>query len=174
MEIRGRKLKKIIDRKEIKKRLRELAREIEETFREDFVAVGLLKGSFIFIADLVREFKSPVTVDFIWVSSYGSSMESQRHVRVLKDLETDVEGKRVLLVDDILDTGHTLKEVKDLLRLKGAKSVKVCVLLDKKERREVNIKADFVGFEVPNMFFVGYGLDWAEQGRNLKDIYAVE
>ncbi len=174
MKIKGRKLKKVISSKDIKKRLKELAAQIERALGNDFVVVGLLKGSFIFMADLVREFKKPVILDFIWTSSYGSSMESQRHVRVLKDLEMDIEGKNILLVDDILDTGYTLKEVKEILEVKGAKSVSVCVLLDKKERREVDIEADFVGFEVPNVFLVGYGLDWSEEGRNLRDIYSIE
>ncbi len=174
MKIKGRKLKKLITSKEIKKRIKELATDIEKALGNEFVVVGLLKGSFIFVADLVRELKKPVILDFIWVSSYGSNMESQRHVRLLKDLEMDIEGRNVLLVDDILDTGYTIREVKEILKVKGAKSVSVCVLLDKKGRREVDIEADFVGFEVPNMFLVGYGLDWAEEGRNLKDIYAVE
>lgn len=135
--------------------------------------MSLLKGAFVFTADLIRCFNLPVHVDFMWVSSYGSSQESQGHIKVVKDLERDIEGLRVLLVDDILDTGYTLAEVYRLLELKGAKEVRTCVLLDKKERRRVDFRADFVGFEVPNLFLVGYGLDWDEEGRNLRGIYAV-
>lgn len=135
--------------------------------------VGLLKGAFVFTADLIRSFTLPVQVDFMWVSSYGSSQESQGHIKIVKDLDRDLEGLRLLLVDDILDTGYTLAEVYRLLQLKGAKEIKTCVLLDKKERRRADFNADFVGFEVPNLFLVGYGLDWDEEGRNLRSIYAV-
>lgn len=135
--------------------------------------VGLLKGAFVFTADLIRSFTLPVQVDFMWVSSYGSSQESQGHIKIVKDLDRDLEGLRLLLVDDILDTGYTLAEVYRLLQLKGAKEIKTCVLLDKKERRKADFSADFVGFEVPNLFLVGYGLDWDEEGRNLRSIYAV-
>lgn len=146
---------------------------MQECFSEPFLVVSLLKGAFVFTADLIRNFTLPVQVDFMWVSSYGSSQESQGHVKVVKDLDRDIDGLRVLLVDDILDTGHTLMEVYRLLNLKGAKDVKTCVLLDKKERRKVAFEADFVGFQVPNLFLVGYGLDWDEEGRNLRGIYAV-
>ncbi len=174
MEIKGRKLRKVISHQEIAKKVKELARRIEREMGDDFVVVGLLKGSFIFMADLVRQFRKPVLLDFMWVSSYGSSQQSSGHVEVIKDVGMDIEGKKVLLVDDILDTGYTLREVVQILRVKGAKEVKLCVLLDKRGRRKVDIEADFVGFEVPDVFLVGYGLDWAEEGRNLKDVYAVE
>ncbi len=174
MEIRGRKLRKVISQEEIAEKVKELALRIEEEMGNDFVVIGLLKGSFIFVADLVRHFSRPVLVDFMWVSSYGSSQQSSEHVEVIKDVGMDIGGKKVLLVDDILDTGYTLREVTQILKVKGAKEVKLCVLLDKKERRKVEIEADFVGFEVPNLFLVGYGLDWAEEGRNLRDVYAVE
>ena len=146
---------------------------MQECFSEPFLVVSLLKGAFVFTADLIRNFTLPVQVDFMWVSSYGSSRESQGHIKVIKDLDRDIEGRRVLLVDDIIDTGHTLMEVYRLLNLKGAKDVKTCVLLDKRERRKVAFEADFVGFQVPNLFLVGYGLDWDEEGRNLRGIYAV-
>lgn len=101
-------------------------------------------------------------------------MESSGTIRILKDLEIDVEGKEVLLVDDILDTGLTMKEIYEFLKMKNPKTLKTCVFLDKKERRKVDFKADFVGFEVPDKFLVGYGLDWGEYGRNLSEIYIVE
>ncbi|MCS7278056.1 MAG: hypoxanthine phosphoribosyltransferase [Aquificaceae bacterium] len=173
MQIKGRPLKLLISEEEIAKRVKELAQEVQECFSEPFLVVSLLKGAFVFTADLIRNFTLPVQVDFMWVSSYGSSQESQGHVKVVKDLDRDIDGLRVLLVDDILDTGHTLMEVYRLLNLKGAKDVKTCVLLDKKERRKVAFEADFVGFQVPNLFLVGYGLDWDEEGRNLRGIYAV-
>ncbi|MFN3265193.1 MAG: hypoxanthine phosphoribosyltransferase, partial [Aquificaceae bacterium] len=160
MEIKGRKLKLLISEEKLLQRIKELAREIEEGFGRDFLVVSLLKGAFVFTADLIRSFKFPVQVDFMWVSSYGSSQESQGHIKVVKDLERDIEGLKVLLVDDILDTGYTLAEVYRLLQLKGAKEIKTCVLLDKRERRKVPFEADFIGFEVPNLFLVGYGLDW--------------
>ncbi len=175
-KIRGKALSLLIGQEELRKRVKELARTIEEDFREaeEIYAVGLLKGAFIFLADLVREIKKPVKVDFLWVSSYGDSMESSGAVKIVKDLEMDIEGKEVVLVDDILDTGHTLKEIYEFLKMKNPKTLKTCVLLDKKGRRKVDFEADYVGFEVPNKFLVGYGLDWGELGRNLPAIYAVE
>lgn len=163
----------LIPEEKLLERVKELAREIERSYTEPFLVVSLLKGAFIFTADLIRCFSIPVQVDFMWVSSYGSSQESQGHVKVIKDLDRDIEGLNLLLVDDILDTGYTLDEVYKLLKLKGAKNIKTCVLLDKRERRKVPFEADFVGFEVPNLFLVGYGLDWDEEGRNLRGIYAV-
>jgi len=176
MEIRGKKLTLLIGEEEIKKRVKELARELEESFegKEPPLFVGLLKGSFIFLADLVREVKKPVVVDFMRVSSYGSGTESSGEVKILKEPEESLEGREVVLVDDILDTGYTLKAVKEFLLSKKPASLKTCVLLDKKERRKVDFEADLVGFEVPDEFLVGYGLDWGELGRNLKGIYAVE
>ncbi len=163
----------LIPEEKLLERVKELAREIERSYTEPFLVVSLLKGAFIFTADLIRCFSVPVQVDFMWVSSYGSSQESQGHVKVIKDLDRDIEGLNLLLVDDILDTGYTLDEVYKLLKLKGAKNIKTCVLLDKRERRKVLFEADFVGFEVPNLFLVGYGLDWDEEGRNLRGVYAV-
>lgn len=163
----------MIPEEKLLQRVKELAREIEGSFGRDFLVISLLKGAFVFTADLIRSFDFPVQVDFMWVSSYGSSQESQGHIKVVKDLERDIEGLEVLLVDDILDTGYTLAEVYRLLQLKGAREIRTCVLLDKKERRKVPFEADFVGFEVPNLFLVGYGLDWDEEGRNLRGIYAV-
>ncbi len=175
-EIRGRKLSLLIEERDIKRRVRELAREIEEEFRnsEELVVVGLLKGAFVFVADLVRQIDMPLKIDFMWVSSYGQSMESSGSIKIIKDIDMDIEGKSVLLVDDILDTGLTLKEVHEFLRIKNPAKLKTCVFLDKRERRKVDFTADFIGFKVPDKFLVGYGLDWGELGRNLPDIYSVE
>ncbi len=174
MHIKGKPLRLLIPKERIKERIRELAREIEGDLGENFVVVSLLKGSFVFTADLIRAFSVPVKVDFMWVSSYGSLQESSGSVRILQDLSMDIKAKKVLLVDDILDTGYTLKKVVEFMKEKEPSVLKVCVLLDKKERRKVELKADYVGFEVPDKFLVGYGLDWDEEGRNLKGIYAVD
>ncbi|HIQ31403.1 MAG TPA: hypoxanthine phosphoribosyltransferase [Aquifex aeolicus] len=174
--IRGRELRLLIREEEIRDRVRELGKAISEDFRgsEGLVVVGLLKGAFVFVADLIREIEVPLGVDFLWVSSYGQSMESEGRLKVLKDLDSDIEGKDVLLVDDILDTGITLAKVCDLLKGRKPSRLKTCVLLDKKGRRRVAFEPDYVGFEVPNLFLVGYGLDWGEAGRQLRSIYAVE
>jgi hypoxanthine phosphoribosyltransferase len=174
MHIKGRSLSLLIPEEKIKERIKELAREIEKDLGENFVVVSLLKGSFVFTADLIREFSVPVKVDFMRVSSYGSSQESSGNVRILQDLSMDIKDKKVLLVDDILDTGYTLKKVVEFLREKEPSVLKGCVLLDKKDRRKVGLKVDYVGFEVPDKFLVGYGLDWDEEGRNLRGIYAVD
>jgi hypoxanthine phosphoribosyltransferase len=175
--IRGKRLSPLIDEDSVSRRVKELAQQIEEEFSRsegEPVVVGLLKGAFIFVADLVREMRIPVVVDFLWVSSYGQSMESSGVIKVVKDLDTDIEGRWVLLVDDILDTGLTLKEIHSFLRSKKPAVLKTCVFLEKEGRKRVDFQPDYLGFKVPNKFLVGYGLDWGELGRNLKGIYAVE
>ncbi|MEZ0360587.1 MAG: hypoxanthine phosphoribosyltransferase [Hydrogenobacter sp.] len=174
LSVKGKKLRLVIDQEAIKKRVEELAQEIDRDMGEPFIAVGLLKGSFIFLADLIRSVSLPVKVDFMWVSSYGSGTVSEGHVRVLKDISMNIQGEKVLLVDDILDTGYTLKEIIQILKMREPKILKTCVLLDKYERRKVEVKVDYTGFYVPDAFLVGYGLDWDEEGRNLRGIYAVE
>ncbi|MCX7760698.1 MAG: hypoxanthine phosphoribosyltransferase [Hydrogenothermaceae bacterium] len=175
MQIKGRDLELIISESQIKSRIRELAKEIDTAFEgEDIYAVGILKGSFIFYADLVRELKNKVYIDFMQVSSYGTGMESFGEVIFIKDMSVDIKDKSVLIVDDIIDTGRTLKALVEALSLRHPKKLKTVVLLDKKERREVDYDADFVGFVIPDIFVVGYGLDWAEEGRNLKEIYGVK
>ena len=172
--LRGKRLELLIPEEEIKRRVSQLAEEVEKFFPpdEELIVIGLLKGSFVFVSDLVREFKRPVFVDFMAVSSYRGT-ESSGNVEVKKDLDMDVKGKNVLLVDDILDTGRTFKKVLELLKTREPKELKTCVLLDKPSRRVVDISADFVGFEIPDHFVVGYGLDWDEMGRNLRGIYRV-
>lgn len=174
LKIKGRELKLLITEDDIKRKVKELADSIKREFKdEDILAVGILKGSFIFFADLVRELGQNVKVDFIVVSSYFDGMESSQNIIFKKDLGVDIRDKTVLLVDDIIDTGRTLKEIVNTLKERNPKNIKTCVLLDKKERREVDYNADFVGFEIPDKFVVGYGLDWAEEGRTLKNIYYV-
>jgi len=160
---------KMISAKAIAARIEALAREIETTYRdtEKLVVVGLLRGSFVFIADLVREIDLPLEVDFLEASSYGNSTESSREVRILKDLRGEIAGRDVLVVEDIVDTGHTLHHVVNLLKSRQPARLNTIALLDKPTRREVNIKADWTGFEIPDEFVVGYGIDYAQNNRNL-------
>jgi hypoxanthine phosphoribosyltransferase len=160
---------KMISAKAIAARIEDLAREIEAHYTgvEKLVVVGLLRGSFIFIADLVRELDMNIEVDFIEASSYGDSTESSREVRILKDLRSGIEGRHVLVVEDIVDTGFTMTHVTALLQQRNPASLRTIVLLDKPTRREVEIRADWTGFEIPDEFVVGYGIDYAQRNRNL-------
>jgi hypoxanthine phosphoribosyltransferase len=160
---------KMISAKSIAARIEELSHEIEAAYAgtDKLIVVGLLRGSFVFIADLVRELDLNVEVDFLEASSYGDSTESSREVRILKDLRGEIAGRDVLLVEDIVDTGFTLKHVVALLKTRKPKLLKTIALLDKPTRREVAIKADWTGFEIPDEFVVGYGIDFAQRNRNL-------
>lgn len=159
----------MISAKSIAARVEVLAREITAHFSgtDKLVVVGLLRGSFVFIADLVRELDLPVEVDFLEASSYGDGMHSSREVRILKDLRGEIAGRDVLLVEDIVDTGFTLSHVIHLLTTRAPARLKVCALLDKPTRREVAVRADWTGFEIPDEFVVGYGIDYAQRNRNL-------
>ena len=159
----------MISAKSIAARIEELVVEIEAEFAgtDKLVVIGLLRGSFVFIADLVRELDLPIEVDFLEVSSYGDAMESSREVRILKDLRGTIEGKDVLIVEDIVDTGHTMNNVTHHLETRNPARLKSIALLDKPSRREVNFKADYTGFEIPDEFVVGYGIDYAQRNRNL-------
>jgi len=162
----------LIAETEIKARINHLAKEITHHFKdtEKLVVIGLLRGSFIFIADLVRCLNLPLEVDFITASSYGDEMESSRQVRILKDLETNIKDRDVLVVEDIIDTGHTLYQVMDILRTRQPASLKICTLLNKPSRREIAVDIDWVGFDIPDEFVIGYGIDYAQQGRNMPHI----
>jgi hypoxanthine phosphoribosyltransferase len=165
----------LISAKAIAARVEALAKEIS-TFYADtdkLVVVGLLRGSFIFIADLVREIHLPVEVDFLEASSYGNSTVSSKEVRILKDLRGEIAGRDVLVVEDIIDTGHTLKHVLEILNTRHPRRVEVCALLNKPSRREVDVQAKWVGFDIPDRFVVGYGIDYAQRNRNLPHIGAV-
>jgi len=166
---------RLISAKRIAARIEALSQEIEAEFAgtEKLVVVGLLRGSFIFIADLVRELDLPVEVDFVETSSYGNAMNSSREVRILKDLRGDIAGRDVLVVEDIVDTGHTLAHVLTLLQSREPARLKTIALLDKPSRREADIRADWIGFEIPDEFVVGYGIDYAQRDRNLPYIGAV-
>jgi hypoxanthine phosphoribosyltransferase len=159
----------MISAKTIAARIEALCEEIQREFADtqQLVVVGLLRGSFVFIADLVRELDLPLEVDFLEASSYGDSTESSREVRILKDLRGAIEGRDVLVVEDIVDTGHTMAHVTALLRSRKPHRLMSIALLDKPSRREVDIKADWVGFEIPDEFVVGYGIDFAQRDRNL-------
>lgn len=159
----------MISAKAIAARVEELAREITRAFAgtDKLVVVGLLRGSFVFIADLVREIDLPVEVDFLEASSYGNAMESSREVRILKDLRGEIAGRDVLVVEDIVDTGFTLHHVLRLLKNREPRRLEVCALLDKPSRREVPIRATWTGFTIPDEFVVGYGIDYAQRDRNL-------
>ncbi len=158
----------MISAKAIAARIETLCREIQSEFAgtEKLTVVGLLRGSFVFIADLVRELDLPIEVDFLEASSYGDGMESSREVRILKDLRGAIEGRDVLVVEDIVDTGHTLHHVRNLLMTREPARLKTIDLLDKPSRREVDMKADWIGFEIPDEFVVGYGIDFAQRDRN--------
>lgn len=159
----------MISAKAIAARVEALAKEIEAAFAgtDKLVVVGLLRGSFVFIADLVRELDLPVEVDFLEASSYGDGMESSREVRILKDLRGEIAGRDVLVVEDIVDTGFTLSHVLHLLRAREPRRLETIALLDKPSRREVEITATWTGFRIPDEFVVGYGIDFAQRNRNL-------
>ena len=162
----------LISEPEIKARINHLAKEISDTYKnsDQLVVIGLLRGSFIFIADLVRRLNLPVEVDFITVSSYGNEMESSRQVRIIKDLETSIKNRDVLVVEDIIDTGHTLAQVLQIMQTRKPKSLSVCTLLNKPSRREIEVTVRWTGFDIPDEFVIGYGIDYAQQGRNLPHI----
>ncbi|CAM3795974.1 hypoxanthine phosphoribosyltransferase [Rahnella victoriana] len=160
----------MISEEEVKTRIAELGREITEHYRHsgsEMVLVGLLRGSFMFMADLCRAVDVPHEVDFMTASSYGNGMSTTRDVKILKDLDEDIRGKDVLIVEDIIDSGNTLSKVREILQLRGPKSLAICTLLDKPERREVDVKVEYVGFPIPDEFVVGYGIDYAQRYRHL-------
>lgn len=160
----------MISEQEIAKRIAELGQQITNDYREsgsDMVLVGLLRGSFMFMADLCRKIEVSHEVDFMTASSYGSGMSTTRDVKILKDLDEDIRGKDVLIVEDIIDSGNTLSKVREILRLRQPKSLAICTLLDKPERREVDVAVEYVGFTIPDKFVVGYGIDYAQRYRHL-------
>lgn len=168
-------LRPLFTKEEIDRAVKRLASSIESDFDdEEILFVCLLKGSFVFLSDLIRCIKNPSQVDFMRVSSYGTAMKSKGEVTITKDLEEDIEGKNVIIVEDIIDSGLTLKIIKEMLLQRRPKSLKICALLDKKARREVEMEGDYVGLTIDDGFVVGYGIDFAERYRNLPDICVVE
>lgn len=165
----------LISQKEIETKVIELAKKIEMDYKnQEVLIVGVLKGGFVFVSDLVRNINLDLSLDFIAVSSYGMSTESSGVVKINKDIEMDLTGKNVIIVEDIIDTGLTLKYIKEYLSGKNAKSVRICTLLDKPSRRKCNVDVDYVGFEIEDLFIVGYGIDCKEKYRNLPYIAYVQ
>lgn len=165
----------LFSREEIDQRVKELGAVISKEYKDkDLVVISLLRGSFIFTADLVRELSIPVNVDFITTASYGHEEVTTGNVDIVHDLRTDVKGKDILIVDDIIDSGYTLRKVMEHLKLKQSNSVKICVMLDKPTRRKVDLEPDYVGFSIPDVFIVGYGLNYGDHYRNIPYIFTFE
>ena len=158
----------LITEDELKAKIKELAARIRADYEgKDLVLVGVLKGAVMFMVDLARAVQLPLEVDFMAVSSYGASTESSGVVRIIKDLDSSIEGRDILVVEDIVDTGLTLKYIKDNLLTREPASLRICALLNKLKERKADVEIDYVGFELPDRFVVGYGLDYAENYRNL-------
>lgn len=162
-------LEKILFTEEqIQTRIKEIAAQIDKDYAgETPVVVGILKGCFMFFADLVRQMKTNIEIDFMSISSYGNNTKSSGEVKMIKDLDRTIEGRHVIIIEDIIDTGYTLKYLMTTLSARNPKSIRLCTLLDKKSRREVDVKPDYVCFDVGDEFVVGYGLDYAQLYRNL-------
>lgn len=158
----------LITEENIKMKVQELGKEICRDYAgQDLLVVGILKGAIMFMSDLVRAINLPLNIDFMAVTSYGKSTESSGAVRILKDLDSSIEGRNVLIVEDIVDTGLTLKYLTENLSARAPKSVRICTFLNKPERRKVEVDVHYTGFVIPDEFVVGYGLDFAEKYRNL-------
>lgn len=166
--------KVVISEEDIQKKVRELGRLITEDYRDedDIVVVSLLKGSFIFTADITRAMDLLTQIEFMTTSSYGDGYESSGKVKIVNDLEANIEGRNVLVVDDILDTGNTMSAIIEHLKKRNPKTLRSCVLLDKPDRREVEIEADYVGFRIPDLFIVGYGLNYKDYYRDVPYIFS--
>lgn len=169
------KLKLILDYEQIQQKIKELAEKIEKDFNdESIVFIGILKGAFVFLADLVKNIKNPnIEIDFVRLRSYGMSDTSSGKVEIIKDIELPLKDKNVIIVEDIVDTGITLNFLLNHLKKFSPKIIKICTLIDKKERREKKVPIDYIGFEIKKGFLVGYGLDYAERYRHLPGIYEV-
>ena len=161
----------LISEADVRSRINELGAEITHFYQQQaidkLIVVGLLRGSFMFMADLVRELKLPVEVEFMTTSSYGAGMTSNHDVKITKDLEGDIRNEHVLIVEDIIDTGYPLEKVRSILNLRDPASLAICTLLDKPSRREVEVPVEWIGFSIPDEFVVGYGIDYAQRYRNL-------
>lgn len=168
-------MRTLISREEIQSRVRELAEQITRDYRDrDLVMVGVLKGAFVFLADLARHVDLPLEVDFVAVSSYGKDTKSSGVVRIIKDIDLDIRGRDVILVEDIVDTGLTLSYITDMLRQREPSSLEICALLNKPQARKVDLEVRYSGFDIPMLFVVGYGLDYAERYRHLPYVGVLE
>ncbi len=175
MDSAGEKIGTLISKEELDKRVRGLASQISADYAgRDLLLIGVLKGSFMFLADLVRYLDYHVELDFMGTSSYGASTKTSGEVRITKDLERSLKGRNVLLVEDIVDSGLTLRYLVDTLKTRQPASIKVCALLDKPARRRVRISIDYYGFIIPNAFVIGYGLDYREKYRGLPYVGVLE
>ncbi|MBP2025470.1 hypoxanthine phosphoribosyltransferase [Peptoniphilus stercorisuis] len=164
--------KVLFSRETIQNRVCELGKELSDEYRDkDLLVISLLRGSFVFAADLVREMDIKLEIDFLTTASYGNEETFSGKVKFLSELRSKVEGRDVLIVDDIMDTGHTMKAVVEKLKEENPKSIKTCVVLDKPSRREVELEPDYVAFEIPDVFIVGYGLNYGDYCRNVPYIY---
>jgi len=163
----------LLSEAQIQKRVAELAAEIRRDFPDDLHVIAVLKGAFVFLSDLIRHMPGHVSLDFMAVSSYAKATKSSGEVRLLKDLDTQLEGRNVVIVEDIVDTGLTLTYLQDILRARNPKSLRTACLLSKPSRRQVDVKVEYIGFTIEDRFVVGYGLDYAEQYRNLPHIAVV-
>lgn len=169
------KIKELLSEEEVENRIRELGGQITKDYDgEEVFLICTLKGASFFACELAKRIRLPLTLDFIAVASYGDGTQSSGEVRMIKDLDESIEGKNVIVVEDIVDTGRTLSYLMEILKKRNPKTLKLCSLLDKPERRVVDIKADYTGFEIPDLFVVGYGLDYAQKYRNLPYIGVVE
>ncbi len=165
----------LVSSEQISQRISQLAEQIIADYRDkELIIVGILTGSFVFLADLLRKLDLPCVVDFIAADSYGTDTTSAGQIHIEKDLSMAVEGRDVLIVEDIIDTGLTLSRLVPMLRDRGAASVKTCCLLDKPSRRQVTVQLDYVGFQIPDQFVVGYGLDFAHHYRNLPQVVVLK
>ena len=163
-----------LSREQIESIVRDLADRISKDYdKREVVLICILKGAFMFLSDLVRHLRMPLQIDFVRLASYGSAMKSTGKIEITKDVEIPLEGKDVLIIEDIIDSGRTLLFLKERVSLANPRSVKICALLDKKARREVNIDGDYIGKEIEDVFIVGYGIDFKEAYRNLPEIYYV-
>ena len=165
----------LISKEELQKKIIEIGKQIQEDYQnEPLIFIAVLKGAFVFAADLIRTLEGDITIDFVMASSYGNQTESTGKVNLLKDIEVDIAGKNVILVEDIVDSGLTLHFLKEHFLLRNPKSIKICTLLDKPERRKIELNADYFGFIIPDKFIVGYGIDYDEKYRYLPYIATVK
>lgn len=169
------KIRVLVSEEDVDRRIEELGKQISEDYAGKQVhLICVLKGGVFFLCELAKRISIPVSLDFMSVGSYGDGTQSSGIVKITKDLDESLEGKEVLVVEDIIDSGNTLYYLLDVLKKRGPKSMRLCTLLDKPDRREKDVKVDYVGFEIPDEFVVGYGLDYAQKYRNLPYIGVVE
>jgi hypoxanthine phosphoribosyltransferase len=164
----------LLSAEQIQKRVRDLALEIRKDFPGDLHVIAVLKGAFVFLSDLIRQMPGQVSLDFMAVSSYAKGTTSSGEVRLLKDLDTSLDGRNVVIVEDIVDTGLTMTYLQDILRARNPRTLRTACLLSKPSRRQVDVKVEYIGFAIEDRFVVGYGLDFAEQYRNLPHIAVLE